>query len=152
MITSTCIEQGITKPVTCPSKSRHGLTSLSVVVLPDPPVLPRLSRYFPQRDADDPSSPPPPFHSVIYRHSDVVHPTINNSSVPCKSHELQLKLDAAEKSKWRRRNSNAKLADDPDFNDDDETSFTDETGSVIPTPLSHHARSKRQVGVVMIRV
>ena len=104
-----------------------------------------LSRYFPPRDADDPSSPsppPPPFHSVIYRHSDVDHPTLNSKSAPCKSHELHLKN--LEKSKWRR-NSNAKLADH------DNASFTDETGSVIPTPLSpHHARSKRQVGFPFI--
>ena len=58
-----------------------------------------------------------------------------------------------QKSEWLRpAKSNAKLADGPDNrnNLDDKASFTDETGSVIPTPLSnHHARSKRQVGAVI---
>ena len=88
---------------------------------------------------------------MIYRHSDVVHPTAAaataNSSTPCKSHELRMRV---EKSARRLRRGggggdidNAKLADDKDEN----ASFTDETGSVISTPLSHHGRSKRQVSV-----
>ena len=106
----------------------------------------RLSRYFPHHDDDDPSSDEPlPFHSVIYRHSDVAHPALGNNAAgstapPCKSMKL-------EESDSKRRNSNAtKLEDYPD-----KASFTDETGSVIPTPLSNHrARSKRQVGAAAV--
>jgi len=50
------------------------------------------SRYFPPNIEEDPPKSRP-FHSVIYKASDVIHPLDANSELhtPCKSHEVHLK-------------------------------------------------------------
>ena len=61
--------------------------------MPNKPHNQSFSRYFP---AD---SVPSPFHSVIYKSSDVRHPAGEGHSKNCRSHELHLKRKEEEEEK-----------------------------------------------------
>ena len=91
-----------------------------------------------------------PYHSVIYKSSDVVHPSSPRST--CKSNELQKRLEseadteAEAKQRWTAgNNARIKAAAGVDNDDNVEESFTKSNeDSVIANTLSNR-RSKRQV-------
>ncbi len=88
-------------------------------------------------------------HSVIYKHSDVLHPNKEGGDSSCKSHELHMRLREEEagagveaaKRRWLKKQKESNANEE----EEEEASFSsDDNETVIANALSK-TRSKRQV-------